>query len=402
MPRKAKSQPRQRGTIIPKGDGKYLVRVYVGTTDAGKREYASKLVEGTISQAQKARTALLTEIDKGTLARPTGETVGDFLPRFLNDVKKNAVQPGTLRGYTIQANTHIIPALGGVRLEQLTSFKVQEWIGKLVDKELSYAAVRHAWVVLDMACEQAVEWNMIPRNPCKATQLPKVLKAKARKATPFSPEQMHSFLAGIDSMDKRYHRYRALVHTLLKGGLRPSEAGALKWSALNLETGAVSIVRALAQVSAGTWEIRETGKTSKSRRTFVLPASVIAELRDHRTAQLRERMASGSAWIDSDFVFTTRDGGFIQPNNMSRIWQKMNKAAGLPPIRLYDTRHTAATVELMAGVDPKTVSERRGHASVAFTLDTYTHVMAAMDTGAASKMDTLMSSTADRARAAGA
>lgn len=397
MPRKPKAQPRQRGSITPKGDGKYLVRVYVGTDSTGKREYASQLVTGTISQAQKARTALCSQVDQGTLARPTGETVGDFVTRFLTDVAKNNVEPGTLRGYEIQTRVHIVPDLGRIRLEDLTPFRVQQWISSMVEKELSYSSVRLAYVVLRMALSQAVAWNMIQRNPTDSVSLPAKLKAKKAEMKTFTADEMHRFLAGIDDCDARYQRYAAAFYTLLYMGLRPSEAAVVKWSDLDTDTRRLTIRRALAQVGSGTWVERPTTKTKAGMRTLAVPQALLTRLQAHRIRQTRERLAAGPEWQDNDYIFATKTGTFIAPNNMSRAWKKLCALTGVPAIRLYDARHTATTLELAAGVDIKTVSKRRGHSSAAFTLDTYAHVLDSMDDGAANAMDQLMIDTADKA-----
>lgn len=394
MPRKStKPQPRSRGQIIEEGDGKYRVRVFTGIGANGKREYVSKLVTGTISQAQKARTAMLTGRDTHTLSRPTGERLSAFLPRFLKDVKLNAVQPGTYRGYCIQANTHILPALGHIKVEALSPERVQAWIGELVGKGLSYASVRHAYVVLEMAMEQAVIWNIIVRNPCSHIELPSNLKSLKREMQTFTVDELHRFLAGIPQLDQRYQRYLPLAHFLLTCGLRPSEAAALRWSDLDDAAGTVTVRRALAQQTAGTWVVRESTKTIAGMRTLAVPESTLALLRQLRTSQLRERMAVGPKWQAGDYIFTTRQGHTLQPNNMSRIWKAMCKLTNVPAIRLYDARHTATTMELAGGVDPKTISKRRGHASVAFTLNQYGHVLNSMDSAAAAAVDAIFTPT---------
>lgn len=391
MPRATKPQPRQRGTIVPEGDGKYRVRVYIGKDADGKREYASRLVTGTISQAKKALAALVSEIDTNVLARPTGETIGVFIKRYLADVKANEVLAATLRGYLVQFNTHILPDLGKIRVEDLTTFRIQQWIGSLVAKGLSYASIRHAYVVLAMSLEQAKTWNMIQKNPADTATLPSKLKAERKEMQTFDAEQMHRFLVGIDTARPQLRRYKLLFHVLLLGGLRPSEALALRWSDVNLETGVVTIRRSLTQVTSGHWEIKNAAKTLAGTRSLTLPRAVLALIPAQRAMQAREKLAAGPAWIDGDFIFTTKStGNHLMPNNVSYVWKRLCRHAGVPEIRLYDARHTATTLELEAGVDPKTVSQRRGHANVGFTLTTYGHVLKSMDQGAADALDSVM------------
>lgn len=390
MPRRTKPQPRKRGTIIPEGEGKYRLRVFVGKDADGKRGYVSRLVEGTISTAQRAMTKLLSEIDTKTLAKPTDETVGALVLRWLEERKANEIQDATMRNYKIQANTHIVPALGNVKYRDLTTFRVQSWINELVAKELSYSSIRLAYVVLGGALSWALEQNLIARHPYVGTALPKKLKAEKAEMKVFAPDEMHRFLAGIDQQRISYGRYTALFYILLYCGLRPSEALALKWQDIDMTTRQLAVRRALMQVSSGAWTERPFTKTAAGMRTLTIPGAAFDVLREHRVTQLREQMAEGPAWEQNDYVFTTHTGTHLAPHNVSRVWKKLCTLTGVPVIRLYDARHTATTLELAAGVDVKTVSKRRGHASAAFTLDTYGHVINAMDSAAADAVDSHM------------
>ena len=390
MPRARKPQPRKRGTIIPEGEGKYRLRVFIGKTVDGKREYASRLVEGTISQAQKAMTKLLGEIDTKTLARPTADTVATLVTRWLDERKANEIQDATMRNYRIQANTHIIPALGGIKVSELTTYRVQAWINSMAEQGLAYSSIRLAYVVLGGALTWALEANQIARHPYIGTALPKKLKAAKAEMKVFSPEEMHRFLAGIDQQRAPYARYTPLFSVLLYCGLRPSEALALKWQDIDMTTRQLAVRRALMQVSSGKWIERPFAKTAAGTRTLTIPGAAFDTLRQHRVAQAREQLEAGPAWQANDYVFSTHTGSHLSPHNVSRVWKKLCTLTGVPVIRLYDARHTATTLELMAGVDVKTVSRRRGHASAAFTLDTYGHVIDAMDSGAADAMDNLL------------
>jgi integrase len=91
----------------------------------------------------------------------------------------------------------------------------------------------------------------------------------------------------------------------------------------------------------------------------------------------------GERWIESGLVFTAENGEALDPESVSRYWRQAVKKAMLPTIRLHDLRHTHATLALQAGIHPKVVSERLGHATVSITLDTYSHAISAMQEEAA-------------------
>ncbi|HSD76329.1 MAG TPA: site-specific integrase, partial [Solirubrobacteraceae bacterium] len=124
-------------------------------------------------------------------------------------------------------------------------------------------------------------------------------------------------------------------------------------------------------------------------RSVALDAATVAALREHRRAQLAERVALGPAWRDHGLVFCREDGTPIRPRTFSRTFDRLAAAAGLPAIRVHDLRHTWASLALAAGVHPKVVQERLGHASVAITLDVYSHAVPAMQEDAAERVAAL-------------
>ena len=119
-------------------------------------------------------------------------------------------------------------------------------------------------------------------------------------------------------------------------------------------------------------------------------------LRAHKRAQAEERLRLGAACTDGGMVLATPGGGGLRPDAVSTAFAAfMKKQKELPKARFHDLHHTHASLLFQAGENPKVVSQRLGHANVAFTLDTYAHLMPGMETGAASKIEALF-------RAAGA
>ena len=131
-------------------------------------------------------------------------------------------------------------------------------------------------------------------------------------------------------------------------------------------------------------------KTNKARRSVALDPVTAGVLRSHRAAQAAERLAWGEGWTDSGLVFTNEDGTPTNPQRISRVFVRSAERAGLPAIRLHDVRHSYASAALAANVPAKVVSERLGHANIAITLDTYSHVLPALQEGAAAKVAALI------------
>jgi integrase len=124
-------------------------------------------------------------------------------------------------------------------------------------------------------------------------------------------------------------------------------------------------------------------KTKRGRRLIALDAETVAVLRQQAARQLAEQQARGAEWVDSGRVFTQEDGSELHPERISALFARLVRAAALPHIPLHGLRHTCASIALAKGVNPAIVSRRLGHATVAFTLDIYSHVLPQVDAEAA-------------------
>ena len=159
----------------------------------------------------------------------------------------------------------------------------------------------------------------------------------------------------------------------LATGMRRGELFGLRWQDTDLVKGRLHVHQGLVEIGS---ELRfQEPKTKGGRRVVPLPPECIPLLEEHRARQLEQRRVLGPAWRDHDLVFTIGDGGPIAPRNLIRRFKGLCQAAGLPPITFHGVRHAHATQLLRDGIAAKVVSERLGHASIAITLDTYSHVL---------------------------
>ena len=129
--------------------------------------------------------------------------------------------------------------------------------------------------------------------------------------------------------------------------------------------------------------VESDAKTPKGRRSLALDPATLTALKGHRVRQAEEKAIVGTGYQDSGLVFTMPDGSPIHPQRISAWFVQHTRAAGLPRIRLHDVRHSYATAALAAGIPPKVISERLGHATIAITMDTYSHVLPGLDEHAA-------------------
>ena len=174
--------------------------------------------------------------------------------------------------------------------------------------------------------------------------------------------------------------------TLLYTGLRRGELLALKWRNLDLNRGSLIVVETAYKLGSGEYVIKEP-KTAHSRRTVSLSPALVALLREYRADHELLRIQLGIGLADNDFVFIRHDGSPINPNTVTQAFLGLITKAGLKHVRLHDLRHTHATLMLKAGIHPKVVSERLGHANIGITLDIYSHVLPGLQEAAAEKFD---------------
>jgi integrase len=183
------------------------------------------------------------------------------------------------------------------------------------------------------------------------------------------------------------HRLHALWVLAATTGMRRGELCGLMWQDISLDHGTVAVRRARVPIAG---RIAEGTPKSDRARVVALAASSVAALRAHRAQQISERLAWGQGWEDTGYVYTHEDGTPVRPDAVSREFDALVRAAGLPRIRLHDLRHTHATLGLASGIPAKVMSERLGHAKVGITLDLYSHVVPGMQEAAAEQIESLL------------
>ena len=189
------------------------------------------------------------------------------------------------------------------------------------------------------------------------------------KVMVWTPEQIGRFL---DSAAE--HRLYALFYVVAFTGLRRGEVCGIEWADVDLDAGELAIRHQ--RVMVGYRDIEDGApKTDSSDDTIPLDESTVKVLRSWRAAQNEERLAWGEAWVESGKVFTREDGEALHPDQVFDLFERLAFQAELPPIRLHDLRHGAATLMLAAGADMKLVQALLRHSSITITSDTYTSVL---------------------------
>ncbi len=371
-----------RGNLMKRGDS-WQVRISLGRDENGKRLYHHKTFR-LKKDGERYLSAALRENDLGIFTEPSNVSLNEYLNRWLETAAKPRLRERTYLGYADQLKRHVREPLGGKKLSALRPLDIQETYSQMQERGISPRTIRYTHAVLSSALKQATQWGLISRNPAQLVQLPKASKKNVMRS--LTSEEAARFLQTLGS-----DRYATLFSFALATGMRPEEYLALQWSDVNLQTGTATVQRALIWKKGGGWYFDQP-KTDRSRRIIPLPASVVRQLVEHKRHQNEERLKVGPEWQQNDLVFCTEIGSPIYAHNLiKRHFKPALKRAGLPQtIRLYDLRHTTATLLLLAGENPKVVSERLGHASITLTLDTYSHVLPDMQKAAAEKLEKLL------------
>jgi integrase len=383
-PKGPRAHYRRAGQLVQRGERTWLVRIFLGRDGAGRRRYHNRTVRGTKKDALGVLNSLLTDNDRGTLIEPSRETLDSFLDRWLRDVASVRVRGNTLDQYRQTLKLYVRPILGRVRICDLELTDVNRLYRGMEARGLSSRTVRLTHAVVCGALEHAVvKEQTLLRNPARRAELPRARKPKIIALT-----------------SRQLARLRAAASTDANGvvllfavatGMRPSEYLALQWKDLELDACTATVVRSIHRAGPGEWRYEEP-KTQSSRRTVTFPPTLAKALRAHRASQAKRRIAAGSSWQDHDLVFCTEIGTPINVQNLkNRSFKPILEEAGIPSAtRLYDLRHTMATLLIDEGVDPRTVADRLGHSSVATTLGTYVHPPTEMQAKAARRLEDIL------------
>jgi integrase len=368
-----------RGSIYKRGST-WTWHVDVGVDSVtGKRKQQTKGGFKTKRECQAALNDALAALRVGTLVKPSKRTlesflVGEWLPALRN------LRPSTLSNYRTHIRTCVLPVLGSIPLQQLSPAHLNALYqalltqGRLRDGHgMAPKTVQNVHAILHRALKDAMRWGYVARNVADAVDPPKGLPAERQVWT---PEQLRAFLSHV--RDDRLYAAWLLVTTT---GLRRAELAGLRWLDVDLAAGRVSPRRP--RVVVDYIVVESDAKTPKGRRSLALDPATLAALKAHQARQAEEKAIIGSDYRESGLVFTMPDGSPIHPQRISAWFLQHTRAAGLPRIRLHDVRHSYATAALAAGVPPKVISQRLGHATIAITMDTYSHVIPGLDEQAA-------------------
>jgi integrase len=398
----------------------------------GRYPWITKGGFDTKKEAWQACREAMREADRGRFVRPSQRTVAEFLTEWFGAIEAS-IDATTWQNWVDYATAYVIPRIGGARLQRLdepqllklyatllaegrvkpnhngemyaywadqvakgktpTAREVSDACGttihaaraavrryksgiipKQMTPGLAPKTVRNIHAMIHRALADAVAWKYMNDNPASNVKPPK--RPRTRRKV-WKTEQIQTFLMSIQR-----DRFAALFLLELTTGIRRGQICGLKWSAVDLDNGEITVHDNRVVVN-GHARDKEGGKTKNADQTISIDRATVSALRRWREIQNREREFFGSDYHPGDYVFTFEGGRPPHPDTIRQRFDRLAAAAGLTRITFHDLRHSYATAALRAGLNPKVISERIGHADVGFFLQTYAHVLRNDDRDAA-------------------
>ena len=397
-----------RGGIQKKGNNYYAV-VYDGVDPGTGKKRRTWVPAGT--RRSDAEKVLAAEIKRRHDGEPTPTeklNLGQYLTERWLPIQKSRVRPSTYDSYRRTIDLHVIPALGRRPLDKLTAEDLDLFYATLltegrkkptakkskakapkakrskaaVDGEseeekpvgLSPKTVRNIHLMLNKAMADAQRKGIVLRNVVNLADAPSLKNRQEGNIKAWTVEQLRTFLDAV-----RDHRLHPAFHLSSHTGMRRGEVLGLRWCDLDLDAKRLSVRQALVSIAYDV-EISDV-KTGTGRRTIDLDPVTVDVLKAWRIQRAEEN--GGIEPKGEELVFVKPDGSWIHPQSFSQVLDRKVAKLDVPAISLHDLRHTHATLLLKAGVHVKIVSERLGHANVAFTMSVYQHVLPGMQAEAA-------------------
>ena len=349
------------------GPTRYRLFWELGRTKDGRRQQKTRVVHCSKREAERQWREEQARIDTGKTRIAGDLTISEAAERYLAEATLT-LRPRTLTLYTMLIRNHIVPQIGDVPLDTLTAEQVRVLIAKVAAGGTIRSAqlVRH---VLSQICQRE---NVLGEDPAKKVRNPKI---QAREMLYWNEQEYRQFLAST----KDHYLYPLFV-TALASGMRIGELLGLQWQDIDFNRGRISVRRQLNRDRTVS-----PPKTRRSLRQIDIGRDAVDVLRLHQQQMAQHQEILG--YPPTPFVFVTSNGTPYSARNISRAFELLTCHAGVRRIRLHDLRHTHSTMILARGVNMRVLSDRLGHSSVSFTMQTYAHVLPGMQRQAADVSD---------------
>lgn len=385
------------GNIIDMGNNKYRLRYSQGFDNNGRRKYISETIYATSKrEAEKKMAELITRVEGGCTYSASKITLNEFSKQWLETYVKPNLSPTTYQSYKEKLDMHILPYLGGKRLDKIKPLDIDNLYNLLSTKltnrkdengnfkTLSPASIHRVHEILSSLFNNAARWDLIPYNPCTKVVQPKYKRTKMNCYDEETSKRLINKLLETAPL-----KYKCFVILAMLGGFRRGEIVGLHWDNVDFKNHKITVNKNVCYTSEQGMN-EKNPKTESSNRTIVVPTLCFNLLKQWRAEQGKMKFALGDKWQGSENIFTTDDGRIMNLSTGPKWFTQFLKNNGFPHIRFHDLRHTFATLLISYNVDVKTVSHKLGHASATTTMNFYVHNLESTDKASAELLEDLL------------
>jgi integrase len=370
-PRKRRRRINGDGSVYKRQDG-YWVGAFYSHTASGARKrvvvYGKTLAEARdkLGQAQQQARAGIPVPDEAW-------TLGRYLEYWLEHVVRRNRRPATYALYETVIRLYLIPGLGTKSLTRLSVSAVQMFFNQRLEKGDSIRKVHVMKTVLSAALSRAVREELVTRNVARSSELPQWHRATVQSWT---ADEAKRFLTA----SRPDPLYAAFVLLILYG-LRRGEVLGLRWTDIDSDAGIIHVRQQIQRIRGEL--IIGPVKTNAGHRNLPLLDLARQALKLQAEQQATYRADMGSAWPQTDLIFTTRTGRPIEPRNLVRSFRRICDYNKIRVITVHHLRHTVASLLKDLHVPPRDAQTILGHTRISTTLEIYT------DTGDEAQRDAL-------------
>jgi integrase len=360
-------------------DGRWSLQVPVEPMPDGTPRYKTVYAKTQRDVEQKA-ALLRASVSNKKYVELSYMSVADHLTEWADTLLH--VRENTRRSYKMVVNRYLIPGIGSIRLQDLSSTDIERMLIGLKAQGLSGRTLEYSYVILKAALKKAVQKRRIQINPCADVDRP---EAPRHKNQPLTADEVRKMLL---TAENHQCPFLALWILAVESGMRASELWGLTWDSINWAEQFLSVKQVLVRETLNFAE----PKTESSRRDIVLSEKVITALKNHKQEQELNATCNPKWNNKYNLVFTDSIGGPVRHQNFIRRHFKplLKQAEIRQNTRFHDLRHTTATLLLEAGEHPKVVQELLGHSEISTTIDIYTHTNRELQKQAVNKLTEML------------
>ena len=374
MPKKNTKSPNGSHSVYKTKDGKWVGQIVIGKNENGTLKYKRFKSDKQYVVLEKIR-----EFEQGFVRTKdaTKSYLEDFLDGYLFNVKKNILKPSSF-DRDVRTGNLIKKYIGNYTLEQLTTPFIQsELINKLKDDNYSYSTIHKVYVLLNECLQYAVDTDKLDKNPCRLVKQPPKKMFEKKEIRWLSEDEIQLFKEQAVSKYKtgndRYI-YGLPISLIIYTGLRCGELAALKWSDIDFENKKIYVRKNIVSVYDYENSDKKTRKVNLQTSTKTSDGRIIPLIKN--AEDILNSIKSKYQKINSDGFIINNSDKMVHVDTISDSYTNIAKTAGIEnPLGIHTLRHTFASLLSKKGVDIKIVSDILGHKDVAFTYNTYVHIL---------------------------